>query len=167
MEDRLRYILSTVNEWLKFAEAKNGALLGVDIAIIFGLFQVISDEISKGWIYLAIVFTGLSALSALFSFVPQLKAPSMIRQKRGDKETSLIFYGHIAKYEPEGYIKALYSTAGTEVPSNLTFELDYAYQIIINSRIALKKNRYFNIGLWLTVLGLLLLIITLLLFLRT
>ena len=74
MEDRLRYILSTVNEWLKFAEAKNGALLGVDIAIIFGLLQVISDEISKGWIYLAISFIGLSALSALLSFIPQLKA---------------------------------------------------------------------------------------------
>jgi len=167
MEDRLRYILSTVNEWLKFAEAKNGALLGVDIAIIFGLFQVISDEISKGWIYLAISFIGLSALSALLSFIPQLKALSIIQQKRGDKETSLIFYGHIAKYESEAYVNALYSAAGIEVPSKLMIELDYAHQIIINSRIALKKNRYFNVGLCLTVLGLLLLIITLLLFLRT
>ncbi len=166
MEDRLRYILSTVNEWLKFAEAKNGALLGVDIATIFGLFQVVSDEISKGWIYIAISLTGLSALSALLSFVPQLKAPSMIYKKRGGKETSLMFYGHIAKYDPEAYIMALYSEVGTEIPSKLTIELDYAHQIITNSRIALKKNRYFNIGLWLTVLGLLLLIITLLLSLR-
>lgn len=167
MEDRLRYILSTVNEWIKFAEAKNGALLGVDIAIVFGLFQVISDEISKGWIYSAISLTGLSALSALFSFIPQLKAPSMIDKKSEDKETDLIFYGSVAKYEPESYINALYSMVGIELPSEVTMELNYAHQIITNSRIALKKNRYFNIGLWLTVLGLVLLIITLLLFLRT
>ena len=167
MEDRLRYIFSTVNEWIKFAEAKNGALLGVDIAIMFGLFQLISDGISKSWIYVAISLTALSALCALFSFIPQLKAPSMIGQKRGDKETSLIFYGHVAKYEPEVYIEALYSAAGTEAPSKITVELDYAQQIIANSRIALKKNRYFNIGLWLTVIGVLLLIITLLLSLQT
>ena len=167
IEDRLRYILSTVNEWLKFAEAKNGALLGVDIAIIFGLFQIISDEISKGLIYSAIGLTGISAISALLSFIPQLKAPSIVPKKRGEKEANLIFYGHIANYDPESYIKALYSEAGTEITSKSTMELTYAHQIITNSRIALKKNRYFYIGLWLTVFGLLLLIITVLLFLRT
>lgn len=167
MEDRLRYILSATNEWLKFAEAKNGALLGVNIAIISGLLYVISDVLSKSCIYIVISFAGLSALSALLSFIPQLKAPLEIHQKREDKEKSLIFYGHIAKYDPEAYIKALYSETGTEVPSKLTIELDYAHQIITNSRIALKKNCYFNLGLWLTVLGLFLLIITLLLFLRT
>ena len=51
MENRLRYILSSVNGWLRFAEAKNGTLLGVNIAIVFGLGQVINDSISKGWIY--------------------------------------------------------------------------------------------------------------------
>ena len=48
MEDRLRYILSVVNEWLKFAEAKNGALLAVDVAIVFGILQLISNTSSKG-----------------------------------------------------------------------------------------------------------------------
>ena len=158
MEDRLRYILSTVNDWLKFAEAKNGALLGIDIAIIFGLFQVIGSEISRGWIYLAISFTGLSALSALFSFIPQLKAHPKGQQRQRNEGTNLIFYGHIAESNPELYLKALYSEVGTEEPPESKIELDYAHQIIINSRIALRKNRYFSIGLWLTVLGLFLLI---------
>ena len=154
MEDRLRYILSVVNEWLKFAEAKNGALLAVDVAIVFGILQLISNTSSKGWTYLAIFLIGLSAISALLSFIPQLKVTSSAKQKTRDKETSLIFYGHIAKYDPENYVRTLYSGAGIEGPSIASIELDFAQQIITNSRIALRKNRYFSAGLWLTVLGL-------------
>ena len=36
MERRLQYLLDQVNAWLRFAEAKNGALLATDAALIFG-----------------------------------------------------------------------------------------------------------------------------------
>lgn len=162
MEDRLRYILSTVNEWIKFAEAKNGALLGVDIAILFGFLQFISDTSSIAWTYFAISLIGLSAISALLSFIPQLKEPSFLKRKGGDKETSLIFYGHLAKNEPENYIRSLYSGVGMEISSIASIELDYARQIITNSQVALRKNRYFSVGLWFTMVGLLLFLLPLL-----
>ncbi len=154
MEDRLRYVLSVVNEWLKFAEAKNGALLAVDVAIVFGILQLTSNASSRGWIPFAISLIGLSAISALLSFIPQLKVTSPKERKGDDKATSLIFYGHFAKYQPESYVKTMYSRVGIEAPSITPIELDFAQQIIINSRIALRKNRYFSAGLWLTVLGL-------------
>ena len=34
MEERLRYILGCVSEWLKFAEAKNGAFLVATSALV-------------------------------------------------------------------------------------------------------------------------------------
>jgi hypothetical protein len=160
VEEKLRYILTTINEWLKFAEAKNGALLAADIAILFGVFGLLSEPtIPKVVIYLAIFLVIASAISSLISFIPQLKISQFIYKKRTEKETSLIFYGHIAKDEPQSYIKALYSESGAEPVAITPIELDYAQQIIINSRIAVRKYRCFNVGLWLTVLSLLLLLV--------
>lgn len=160
MEERLRYILTTVNEWLKFAEAKNGALLVADIAILFGVFRLLNDSTGQRVsIYLAIFLVIVSAISSLVSFIPQLKISSFIPKKRTKKEHSLIFYGHIAKYEPQSYIEALYAESGAEPAAIAPIEVDYAQQIIINSRIAVRKYLCFNIGLWLTVLSLLFLLV--------
>jgi len=160
VEERLRYILTTVNEWLKFAEAKNGALLVADIAILFGVFRLLNESTGpKVFIYLAIFLVIVSTISSLVSFIPQLKVSSFIPKKRTEKEASLIFYGHIAKYEPQSYIKALYAESGAEPAAIASIEVDYAQQIITNSRIALRKYLCFNVGLWLTVLALLFLLV--------
>ncbi len=161
MEERLRFVLSSVNEWLKFAEAKNGALLAVDIAILFGLFQLISDVDSYYWIYFAAGFVALSAVVVLISFVPQLKVPRkwFVKHKNLSKEISLIFYAQIANLTPENYVKALYTQSGRETSTISPLELDYAQQIIANSRIAVRKGTLFNIGLLMTVLSLLLILI--------
>ena len=159
MEERLRYILTTVNEWLKFAEAKNGALLVADIALLFGVFRLLNESTGqKVFIYLAIFLVIVSAISSLVSFIPQLKLSSFTPRKRTEKEASLIFYGHIAKYEPQSYIKALYAESGSAPAAIASIEVDYAQQIIINSRIAVRKYLCFNVGLWLTVLALLFLL---------
>jgi len=160
VEERLRYILISVNEWLKFAEAKNGALLAADIAILFGVFRLLNDStVQRVVIYLAIFLIIVSAISSLISFIPQLKISSFTHKKRMEKETNLIFYGHIAKYEPQSYIEALYAESGAEPVAITSIELDYAQQIIVNSRIAVRKYLCFNAGLWLTVLSLLLLLV--------
>ena len=159
MEERLRYILTTVNEWLKFAEAKNGALLAADIALLFGVFKLLNELTGREvFIYFAIVLVILSAISNLVSFIPQLKLSSFTPRKRTEKEASLIFYGHIAKYEPQSYVKALYAESGAEPAAIAQIEVDYAQQIIINSRIAVRKYLCFNVGLWLTVLAMLFLL---------
>lgn len=161
MEERLRYILTIVNEWLKFAEAKNGALLVADIALLFGVFRLLNESTGqKVFIYLAIFLVIVSAISSLVSFIPQLKLPSFTPRKRAGKEASLIFYGHIAKYEPRSYISALYAESGGEPAAIASIEVDYAQQIIINSRIAVRKYLCFNVGLWLTVSALLFLLMT-------
>jgi len=160
VEERLRYILTTVNEWLKFAEGKNGALLVADIAILFGVFRLMNELTDQRvFIYLGIFLVIVSAISSLVSFIPQLKVSSSTPKKRTEKEASLIFYGHIAKYEAQSYIEALYAESGSEPTSIAPIEVDYAQQIIMNSRIAVRKYLCFNVGLWLTVFALLFLLV--------
>jgi hypothetical protein len=159
MEEKLRYILTTVNEWLKFAEAKNGALLVADTAILFGIFAVLNrPAVQRVFIYLAVILVIISAISSLVSFIPQLKVFSFTSKKRTGKKASLVFYGHIAEYDPQSYIEALHAESGTESAVIAPMEVDYAQQIIINSRIAVRKYRCFNVGLYLTVLALLFLL---------
>jgi hypothetical protein len=160
MEEKLRYILTTVSEWLKFAEAKNGALLVADTAILFGVFTVLNrSTVQRVFIYLAVILVIVSAISSLVSFIPQLKVFSFTSKKRAGKKASLVFYGHIAEYEPQSYIEALHAESGTEPAVIAPMEVDYAQQIITNSRIAVRKYRCFNVGLCLTVLALLFLLV--------
>ena len=160
MEERLRYILTTVNEWLKFAEAKNGGLLVADIAVLFGAFSLLNESTGQVLpIHLAIVLAICSATSSLVSFSPQLRVLSSKSKRRTGKKASLIFYGHIAEYEPQSYIEALHAESGTEPTAIAPIEVDYAQQIIMNSRIAMRKHLCFRVGLWLAVSALLLLLV--------
>lgn len=161
MEERLRYILTTVNEWLKFAEAKNGALLAVDSAIIFGIFKLASDSAWPHVIfpYLTISLVIVSSVSCLVSFIPRIKIPTFTLSQKPDATASLLFYTHIAKYDPESYLKALHGRTDDSTTLSSSFEMDFARQIVTNSRIAVKKYYCFTVALWLTVVALILLLI--------
>lgn len=153
MEERLKYIFTNVNDWLKFAEAKNAALVAADGAAGFAALAVLvsSEDKLKIWVsiylYLFVFFVLCSAVVALFSIVPQTRI-LLAKPKEEQSETdNLLFYGDIAKYKPSEYLAALsrrYSISQT--PSNL--ETDYAQQIIINSQIALNKYFIFRIAVW-------------------
>ena len=43
MDQRLRYIFTTVNEWLRFLETKHTALIALNGAAIIGLIQALPD----------------------------------------------------------------------------------------------------------------------------
>jgi hypothetical protein len=160
MEDRLHRILALVNEWLKFAEAKNAALLAANSAIIFGSLKVLetSPPLPRWlliYIYLAIVAVALAASLSLLSFLPKTRLPWLGSTKRPTPEDNLLFYGDIACYDPRSFLEALYRQAGTNFSQPDSLEEDYAEQIIINSRIALSKFRFFSLALWITVSALL------------
>ncbi len=153
MEERLRFILSLVNDWLKFAEAKNGVLLAVDLGILVALSGSISSSLlPKVTMLFAIVLVFLAVVAVLVSFIPQTRLRNSIRAPATLQQgSSLLFFAHIAEYEPDSYMKALYSQIHQDTTVVSSLELDYSGQIITNSRIALFKYRCFNIGLWLTV----------------
>ncbi len=154
MEDRLKYILTLVNEWLAFAEKKNALLIAADSAVILGLIRILKNDLSTClyiYVYSAIGCLLVSALSCLISFIPKLKKPLLFPLKKPQSSDNLFFYGDIAKYTPADYINALYKASELETSKILSIEKALSEQIIINSRIALTKYKYFRLALWMTI----------------
>lgn len=157
MKDRLKYILSLVNEWLKFAESKNAALLAADTAMALGLLKVLQSytlpsQIVKLYLSFSIVFLALAAIVCLISFISQVTIPWLATKCRPSETDNLLFYGDIAKYNPEKYMEKLYKQAMKDLDEIDAYEEDIAEQVIINSRIALRKYKLFNVALWLNVI---------------
>ena len=175
MEENLKDIFNNVNEWLKFAEAKNGILIALLGTALFTLLDkstsilflnnisisnntlVIKFDINlfvSLYLVFLIIFLVIAISIMLISFLPQTKQVFKIKDIKNENDNSL-FYGDIIKYTPEEYLEFI-------EPDRENFsrsELDYAYQIVINSHIAYKKYKYFELALLailsgiLTVLG--------------
>lgn len=173
--DRLKFIFDNVNNWLKFAESKNAALLVANSAFIFQVFRIlIDDENINKFVYfylvICIVLAAISACLCLLSFVPKISIPSISTGEYVQEENAnLIFYGHIAMFTPNKYWEALRTqNIISEEYAQDKFLAAIANQIVINSKIALTKYIFFRIALWLTVAAIipptLILIITLILY---
>lgn len=64
MEDRRERILTRVIDWLKFAEAKNAALLTLDAGAVAGLIGWLGgDQVPPTWLTTAVLL-GLALLVA-------------------------------------------------------------------------------------------------------
>jgi|Deesub1362A_J573_1020465.scaffolds.fasta_scaffold04695_5 hypothetical protein len=155
METRLREILDLVNQWLKFAEAKNAALLAANSTIAFALLKSLQQFGSLPlwlniYVYIAIALLFISAALSLLSFIPKTHIPWIASTRRPAIEDNLLFYGHIAAYDAKSYLKALYRETGADKIEPSGLEEDYAEQIIINSRISLAKYRLFAAGACIT-----------------
>ncbi|MEO7522337.1 MAG: hypothetical protein ABIW79_11025 [Gemmatimonas sp.] len=80
MEARLERILTRVIDWLKFAEAKNAALVTVDVGAIAGVIGWLASEPGvplwlAPWLKGSVALLVLSAVVALASFLPVLDVP--------------------------------------------------------------------------------------------
>ncbi len=168
MEERLKNIFANINDWLKFAEAKNAAIIAFNGATLFGILQIIANKkltdllIVHYFLWAFIILEILGILIALFSFLPELKIPLLGSKKRklDPKKDNLLFFGHIVKFKPEEYLRALYASIGLEKKEGFEkLELHFANQIIVNSKISLRKYHFFRIALWLTIAGILSIII--------
>lgn len=158
MEERLKHILSLVIEFVKFAEAKNAALLAVDSALIIGSLQAwLAMEHSPVWTgyYLAsaLLFLGLSVIVVLLSFLPLKTFPVLRASGALLPSDNLVFFGDIAKYDASQFLAALNESPAPDPSQNPRYEADLAGQVIINSRVALRKYRCFTWALWLTIYG--------------
>ncbi len=170
MEDRLRYTLGLVNEWLRFAETKNAALLAVDAGAVLALTKV-----GKGpnwntpegiWIFTTISLLLVSCVIAMISFLPDVvpKWNSPKGNRCPGEDANLLFYGDLAYHDRLSLLEAIAEQEGSSVPNNSAVLEDYAEQIITNSRIALRKYKFFRWAMWIAVSGVVIPIIVAVLF---
>jgi hypothetical protein len=162
LKDGLEQTLNRVIDWVKYEEAKNGALVtldGVGVGVV--LQWLSSPEVS---VALARCLKGslaallASLLVALSSFYPVVKGKWLHRYfawRRGrlaentELGSNILFFGDIAGKEPEAYLDDFQSAV--QVPHEM--ELAYAEEIVTNAEIALLKLRMFQAAFVVSVLG--------------
>jgi len=156
----LQQTLISVNDWLKFAEAKNGAYIAVACSILFGLYSITSknDDLDISLIIYIACFSVLISTSiviAIASFIPRLTPPFWIKMDKKEEKDNPIFFGHACKYSKKTYLQLLDKKYGFTEGEVSAFEIDLVDQIINNSKIAFIKYRMFNSAVWLFISALL------------
>lgn len=180
-EEQLQKIFTNVNEWLKFAEAKNFGLLSLNAAIVFGFTQTTFQDgsiIVMAGYYIFFPFTILSFLPCLISLFPIV---SKIERKTKDKKDKKIkifikkFSNWIDKEESFenihffGYLKDIDEStleAKLQLKTGVTdsfsdYEKELGTQILYNSRITWLKYQFFKMGAFFFLVGIVLFSISL------
>jgi len=175
-EDQLRKIFSNVNDWLKFAEAKNFGLLSLNVAIFFGFAKSGFAEyipLCKVFIFILLLLFILSFLSCLISLFPILSSiergtysKSWINKFSNwiDKEMkfeNIHFYGYLKDLNDENEFETKYLSKIGSQEKFSQYEKELVAQILYNSRITWLKYQLFKIGAFLFLLGIIVSILSL------
>lgn len=153
LDERLFRLLQLVNDWLKFAEAKNVGMVGLaSAAIVFLLGYVAAnarDLVLVSGAAIAIGSTGLilALLANLASFLPQTDMERSLAARLSPPRDSdnLYYYGHLARYQPRPLVDEIVRRhLGGAVNQIDDGHLHLAAQIITNARITLRKLRIFS-----------------------
>ena len=143
IEQFLETQLDRVNYWLSFAEAKNGILLGVNIAIIAVLINMFN--VAPILCTICILFLLISSLCSILSFIPNLGKASKKDTTFINDNVNLIYYADIALFENyEQYLNSVKKRYFSNTTINSVMELDFAEEIVINSKICIKKYKRFD-----------------------
>lgn len=147
-------IRDLVNDWLKYAETKNGAIVGLASAAAAVALTSLADRDTEPWpvvlgLGLASGCLVLSLLVGLGSFLPQTKFTRLLAGRSIDPaaEDNLFYYGHLAKYTPRSLAEAVarrYAGDESDAAPVRDPHLDLAAQIVTNARITLWKLRLFT-----------------------
>jgi hypothetical protein len=165
VETRLLDLLGRVVDWLKFAEAKNTGAVGLSstglgVIVTFLVAGPPVPEIAGAGLALGAVTLMVSLMLAVASFLPSTNLERHLvgaRAQPGPGD-NLLFYGHLARYEPRGLARAIaehyfHRTGDDTEPSK--FAIDIAGQIVTNARITVRKLDFFKYSLLLFAFGVL------------
>ena len=156
MEQKLKDILENMNSWLKFAENKNAAIIAFNSAVLFGIVSILIQvtvipRVIRYYLCFAVLMLGFGIISSLLSFLPQLRLPWFFTRALADEKDNLLYFGHAARYTPDSYVKTFSKVLKRKVDQTTPLEKWYAEQIVMNSRIAMYKYRWFMVALWFTI----------------
>ncbi len=163
MEEKLFKIFSNINNWLKYAEAKNGVLLVLNGSALMGIFSQLKGTPTIFSTILKWLITpcfGLSLLILLISFLPiynkffKRKIELSISKL---SEINLLFFGDLKSITPEVFLRLFYDSQKNKLPTSFPkLEIDIANQIVNNSEIASRKFKLFIIAAYIDFFGIIL-----------
>jgi len=141
-------------DFLKFAEAKNAALLALASAWIAATLNLecSGKALPSGFtisIPIALLCALCAGIPAMISLLPRLHLPSFLGGKRaGPHPPNLLYFGDISALPIKTLEKdmaARYLTAGRGYRDEYIHDL--TVQLSVNSEIAMRKMRLFNWGM--------------------
>lgn len=146
MQEFLYKTYNMILERLRYAEAKNTIILTLLGVLIIGGFRIYDETpdrppIATVYFWLFLLFSIFAVVTALTSFMPNIKLQYLYKPKDPLSTDSLIYYEHIAKFDDaKSYIDAVNrSYCNSEAtPGNL--EYDLGAQIILNARSVYRKS---------------------------
>ncbi len=165
IEDKLQQINNTVQESMRFAEAKNAALITFNGAALYVLVEgnvYLPQFIEKHWHFNAVVLIVGITLS-IIAFLPNMgsstKPPSKIKLStwQTHKKMGIFYFGHIRKYGDEEFLARVYDFYDQKLEDPIhRAELDLSHQAITLSRITHHKYVFFSLAGHLTLVALML-----------
>ena len=149
-----------INYGLSFAEAKNGALIALNVAIMAALISIF--EVIPVLSALIIILLVISSIICLLSFMPDLKNSCKEKNNTSTTNLNLIYFSDIYKIESvHKYIELIrrnyFQNNNVSVDDKLIYDL--ANEIMINSGIAVKKYEKFKAALKIDIIALLVMIV--------
>lgn len=158
LEGKLFELLGLVNDWLRFAETKNGAVVGFASGSIALMLNTIDkgDRVYSNFVWFLFIagMLGLlaSLIAGLLSFFPRIRPPASMPPGAGaapDPESeNLYYFGHLAWFEPANLAETInHRYFDSREPAIREVHIALARQIVINARIVLWKLRLFSYAL--------------------
>jgi hypothetical protein len=158
LSEKLYVIFQNVNDWLKFAEAKNAALLafsGTAMTAALAVVATIQNLPNSLRVSLLIATSLLCACAFLctFSFLPKTNLERILwarsksfRAAKPQSDDNMYYFGHLQKYDIEtllNFINQSYFDDSILLPYKKEAR-DLATQIIVNSSITFRKYKLFT-----------------------
>ena len=143
--------LQRVIDFLKFAEAKNAALLTLSSALTIAIGNLLLNAtlpvgIARG-LWTALPLAMAAGLLAIASFNPQLHLPSFLGGHRaGPHPRNLLYFGDIAAHTIKEYKAAMEDHYVASGKLTAQYFDDLLIQIHVNSSITHRKMRLFQVG---------------------
>lgn len=142
MLEYLKEQLDRTNYWLAFSETKNAALVAFNVAVVAAIGKFTSVNI---WIWaLSDFMIMVSTFICLLSFIPKSSMKKLCNDQN-NQEINLLYYADIAKLETEMYLEKVRNEYHLHI---IKWEeeicKDFAEEIIVNSRIAVRKYKLFK-----------------------
>jgi hypothetical protein len=161
--EKLRIIFQNVNEWLKFAEAKNAVLLAfsgtamtVTLAVL-ATVQNLPNSLRVGLLG-ATALLCVCAFLCAWSFLPKTNLEKILWSRRmsfqamkPQVEDNLYYFGHLRKYNSVTLLDSVnqgYLNGAASLPYGKEAQ-DLASQIVVNSSIAFRKYQLFTYAAYL------------------
>ena len=165
VEAWLADLLDHVIDWLQLAERKNVGLAGLisTFLVLIVTFLTAGPSVpllAGGGLAVGALTLMISLLLAMASLLPatNLERARIEEHALPGVEDNLIYFGHLARYEPRALVRAAASHFAEAIPDEVVVSklaLDLAEQIVTNARITERKLRLYRSAMLLFAAGVL------------